>query len=104
MTTARGVMHPGCAYVGMHETVTDAAWPSAEARAGDLIDEPHLWWIDADAGIDEVLHEMAKHKIRRLPVLENKELVGIISQADLAVKLPRDKSGELLEAISSTSQ
>jgi CBS domain-containing protein len=134
-------MHPGCAYVGMHETLTDAAWRMAklnvgalpvcgedyrlmgiitdrdivvkcvakrknpaEARAADLIEEPHLWWINADADIDEVLHEMAKHKIRRLPVLENKELVGIISQADLAAKLPRDKIGELLEAISSTSQ
>jgi CBS domain-containing protein len=51
-----------------------------------------------------VLHEMAEHKIRRLPVLENKELVGIISQADLAAKLPEDKVGELVEAISSTSQ
>jgi CBS domain-containing protein len=63
-----------------------------------------MWCIDANADIDEVLHEMAEHKIRRLPVLENKELVGIISQADLAAKLPEDKVGELVEAISSTSQ
>ena len=46
---------------------------------------------------------MAEHKIRRLPVLENNELVGIISQADLAARLPEDKVGELVEAISSTS-
>jgi CBS domain-containing protein len=76
----------------------------AKVRAGDLIEEAHLWWIDADADIDEVLHEMAEHKIRRLPVLEDKELVGIISQADLAAKLPQDKIGELVEAISSTSR
>jgi CBS domain-containing protein len=75
----------------------------AEVKAGDLIEEGHLWSIDADADIDAVLHEMAEHKIRRLPVLENKELVGIISQADLAAKLPEDKVGELVEAISSTS-
>jgi CBS domain-containing protein len=47
---------------------------------------------------------MAEHKIGRLPVLEDKELGGIISQADLAAKLPKDKIGELVEAISSTSQ
>jgi CBS domain-containing protein len=71
----------------------------AEVKAGDLIEEAHVWWIDADADIDEVLHQMAEHKIRRLPVLENKELVGIISQAELATKLL-----ELVEAVSGPSQ
>jgi CBS domain-containing protein len=76
----------------------------AEIKAGDLIGQAHMWWVDAGADVDEVLHQMAEHKIRRLPVLENEELVGIISQADLAAKLPEDKVGELVEAISSTSQ
>jgi CBS domain-containing protein len=76
----------------------------AEVKAGDLIGQAHMWWVDAGADVDEVLHQMAEHKIRRLPVLENEELVGIISQADLAAKLPEDKVGELVEAISSTSQ
>jgi CBS domain-containing protein len=76
----------------------------ADVKAGDLIREGHIRWINADADIDEALHQMAEHKIRRLPVLENKELVGIISQADLAMKLPEDKVGELVEAISTTSQ
>jgi CBS domain-containing protein len=76
----------------------------AEVRAGDLIEEGHLWSVNAGADIEEVLRQMAEHKIRRLPVLENKELVGIISQADLAAKLPEDKVGELVEAISSTSR
>ncbi|GAA4585469.1 hypoxic response protein Hrp1 [Planotetraspora phitsanulokensis] len=74
-----------------------------EVKAGDLFEETRVWWVDADADIDEVLHQMVEHKIRRLPVLENKELVGIISQADLAAGLPEDKVGELVEAISSTS-
>ncbi|MCW2882444.1 MAG: putative signal transduction protein with domain [Sphaerisporangium sp.] len=69
-----------------------------QVKARDLIEEADVWWIDADADIDEVLRQMAEHKIRRLPVLENKELVGIISQTDLATKLL-----ELVEAISSTS-
>jgi CBS domain-containing protein len=70
----------------------------AEVKAGDLIEEAHVWWIDADADIDEVLHQMAKHKILRLPVLENKELVGIISEAELATELL-----ELVEAVSGPS-
>jgi CBS domain-containing protein len=75
-----------------------------EVKTRELIEEGHLCCIDANADIEEVLHEMAEHKIRRLPVLENENLVGIISQADLAAKLPDDKVGELMEAISSTSQ
>jgi CBS domain-containing protein len=74
----------------------------AEVRAGDLI-EGAVRWIDADSDIDDVLHQMVEHRIRRLPVMENEELVGIISQADLAAKLPEEKVGELVEAISSTS-
>lgn len=44
-------------------------------------------WIDVGAGVDEVLEEMQTHQIRRLPVIENKRLVGMISEADLAKHL-----------------
>ncbi|MFF9864195.1 MULTISPECIES: CBS domain-containing protein [unclassified Streptomyces] len=41
-------------------------------------------WIDANADVNDVLREMKGHRIRRLPVIENKRLVGMISEADLA--------------------
>ncbi|MFD5402120.1 CBS domain-containing protein [Streptomyces griseorubiginosus] len=41
-------------------------------------------WIDASADVGDVLDEMREHRIRRLPVIENKRLVGMISEADLA--------------------
>lgn len=41
-------------------------------------------WIDANAGVEAVLEEMKTHQIRRLPVVENKTLIGMISEADLA--------------------
>lgn len=41
-------------------------------------------WIDADSDVNQVLEEMQGHQIRRLPVIENKRLVGMISEADLA--------------------
>ncbi|MDQ8701657.1 CBS domain-containing protein [Streptomyces sp. LHD-70] len=44
-------------------------------------------WIEADADIDLVLREMQGHQIRRLPVIEDKRLVGMISEADLAQHL-----------------
>ncbi|HEY9369811.1 CBS domain-containing protein [Streptomyces sp.] len=44
-------------------------------------------WIDAGSDVQEVLTEMEGHQIRRLPVIENKKLVGMISEADLAKHL-----------------
>lgn len=59
------------------------------------------FYVEAEADIDRVLQEMTQHKIKRIPVIENRELVGIISEADLAQHLPEDKIGSLVEAIKS---
>ncbi|MGY0066655.1 CBS domain-containing protein [Streptomyces sp. QTS137] len=48
-------------------------------------------WIAADADVGEVLQEMQTHRIRRLPVIEDKRLVGMISEADLAQHLTDDQ-------------
>ncbi|MEO3754460.1 CBS domain-containing protein [Streptomyces sp. B6B3] len=57
-------------------------------------------WISSDATADEVLEEMESHRIRRLPVIdENKRLVGMISEADLARHLPDQQVGEFAEHI-----
>ncbi|MGW0933939.1 CBS domain-containing protein [Streptomyces sp. NPDC002666] len=48
-------------------------------------------WIDAEAEVEAVLEEMQTHRIRRLPVVENKMLVGMISEADLAQHLSDDQ-------------
>ncbi|MFH9721794.1 CBS domain-containing protein [Streptomyces sp. NPDC017254] len=44
-------------------------------------------WVEADADVGAVLEEMQGHQIRRLPVIEGKRLVGMISEADLAQHL-----------------
>ncbi|MCA6094458.1 CBS domain-containing protein [Streptomyces sp. SCA3-4] len=59
----------------------------SRCTAGDLC-EGTPRWIDANADVEDVLHEMESHRIRRLPVIENKRLVGMISEADLARHLP----------------
>ena len=56
--------------------------------------------IGADDSIDEALHTMAEHKVRRLPVIDDHRLVGIISQADIATNIDEEKVGDLVEAIS----
>ncbi|MFI1680095.1 MULTISPECIES: CBS domain-containing protein [unclassified Streptomyces] len=56
-------------------------------------------WIDASADVDAVLREMEGHRIRRLPVIENKRLVGMISEADLAVHLTDDQLAGWVESV-----
>lgn len=57
--------------------------------------------IGADDSIDEALATMSKAGVRRLPVIDGHDLVGIVSQADIARNLPDDKVGDLVQAISS---
>jgi len=54
-----------------------------------------------DMTTKEAAELMSEHQIRRLPVVENDRLVGIVSLGDLAVKEAKDKRmGDALENIS----
>ena len=56
--------------------------------------------IGADDSIDDALRTMIDHKVRRLPVIDERRMVGIISQADIATNVDEEKVGDLVEAIS----
>ena len=43
---------------------------------------------------------MIDNKVRRLPVIDDRKLVGIISQADIATNIDEEKVGDLVQAIS----
>jgi CBS domain-containing protein len=51
-------------------------------------------WVDANADESDVLRLMEEHHIRRLPVIEEHQLIGMISEADLATHLPEAKVAE----------
>ena len=68
-------------------------------RAGEL-GEGKPVTIGADDSIDDALRTMTDHKVRRLPVIDGHDLVGIVSQADLATNIDEEKVGDLVEAIS----
>ncbi len=70
----------------------------AQVRVGDLA-QGTLFWVDAAADIGEVLHQMEDHQVKRLPVIENHRLVGIISEADLARNLDEHRLAEFVEKI-----
>ena len=56
--------------------------------------------IGADDSVEEAMRTMAEHQVRRLPVIDGHDLVGMISQSDIARSLPEDRVGELVELIS----
>jgi CBS domain-containing protein len=60
--------------------------------------------VEPDNDLEEALRLMARHQVRRLPVVENGRLVGIVAQADIALRKNEKKTGELVEAISAPSQ
>ncbi|HEV2088506.1 MAG TPA: CBS domain-containing protein [Cryptosporangiaceae bacterium] len=55
--------------------------------------------IGADDSVDEALQTMAKYQVRRLPVIDGHDLIGVVSLADIARSLPPDRAGELVQAI-----
>jgi CBS domain-containing protein len=57
-------------------------------------------FTDPRDDLDEALELMARHQIRRLPVVEDEILVGILAQADVAREAREKQTGELVEEIS----
>lgn len=57
--------------------------------------------VDPQQDLDEALRIMAKHQVRRLPVVEEDgRLVGIVAQADVAREGDDKQTGALVEEIS----
>jgi CBS domain-containing protein len=74
----------------------------SETRVGSLGDGKPVT-IGADDSIEEAIRTMAEHKVRRLPVIDGHELIGVVSQADIATNASDEDAGSLVEAISSAS-
>jgi CBS domain-containing protein len=53
-----------------------------------------------DESLDEALEQMAYRQVRRLPVIEDDRVVGILAQADVVHEVKDKKAGHLIEEIS----
>jgi signal-transduction protein with cAMP-binding, CBS, and nucleotidyltransferase domain len=62
----------------------------AEARGADEpvgpLSSANLIGVDADADVSEAMRLMRRHTVRRLPVLEDGQVTGIVSLGDLAIQ------------------
>ena len=71
----------------------------ASTTAGEL-GEGKPVTIGADDSIEEALITMAQNQVRRLPVIDGHDLVGIVSQADIARHVDEEQVGQVVEKIS----
>jgi len=90
-------------------TVTDrdiatrvvAEGKSPESTTVGEIASRELVTIDPQQDLDEALRLMARHQVRRLPVVEEDgKIVGIVAQADIARSASDEQTGDLVEDIS----
>jgi len=83
--------------------VAEAADPKTTS-VGDVVSRD-LISVEPDEDLEEAVQLMASHQVRRLPVVENGRLVGIVAQADVALTLRENeqRTGQLVEAISEPS-
>lgn len=93
MLTDRDIVVKGIA--GGHDPDT--------TNAGRFADGTPLT-AEADDDIETVLELMQTHQVRRVPVIDEHRLVGIVSQADIARRLAPDTTGETVEQISREEQ
>jgi CBS domain-containing protein len=89
MITDRDIVVDCVASGGDPQTATVQEYTSAETVT-----------IGADDSVEETLQTMIDKGVRRLPVIDGHQLVGIVTQADVAKNLSDDQIGKLVEAIS----
>jgi CBS domain-containing protein len=68
-------------------------------QAGDIASRD-LVTVRPDDALDDALRLMAQHQVRRLPVVEDGELVGVVAQADVAHEAKDKAVGQVIEEIS----
>jgi CBS domain-containing protein len=74
---------------------------SPESTTIGEIASRELVTIDPEQDLDEALRLMARHQVRRLPVVEEDgKLVGIVAQADVARHTDAARTGQVVEEIS----
>ncbi|HYO61748.1 MAG TPA: CBS domain-containing protein [Actinomycetota bacterium] len=72
----------------------------SEVKAGELGQGKPVT-IGADDSIGLAIKTMADHQVRRLPVIDGHDLIGIVSIGDIAKNADEDDVGSLLELVSS---
>ena len=70
-----------------------------QTQVGEIAtDQPY--YVHPDQDLDEALELMAYRKVRRLPVVDDGQLVGMLAQADVVHEAKEKKAAQVIEEIS----
>jgi CBS domain-containing protein len=73
----------------------------ASCTVDEAIERTEVVTIGADDSVEEAARTMQEHGVLRLPVIDGHQLVGMVSQADLATALPDRHLGEVVGDVKS---
>ena len=72
-----------------------------QVRVADVYTEQPVV-ASPDEQLDEALQRMAQQQVRRLPVVTDGQLVGMLAQADVARSARPESTGQMVEEISAS--
>lgn len=73
-------------------------------RAKDCMSEP-VATVKQEDSVETAVEIMEKYQIRRIPVVDqNGACCGLVTQAQIAKRLPEEKAGELLKSVSQPTE
>jgi CBS domain-containing protein len=77
---------------------------SGSCRVETEMTKDNLYTVTPDDDAEAVMKQMKAGKVRRVPVLEDDRIVGMIAQADLAVRLSDDRAEEVESTLEKISE
>ena len=80
--------------------VVAAGLDPESTTAADILDGSRIFTVGADDDLKDAVSIMKDQAVRRLPVIDGHDLVGIVSQADLARHAPESLIGSMVDEIS----
>lgn len=66
--------------------------------AGELA-QGRVTWVDADSDLETIVDMMGREQVKRMPVIHDHQLVGMISESDLAQHLDDKHLGKFVERV-----
>ena len=78
--------------------IADGSDPHA-VKVGDIASRDVVT-VRPDDDLDEAMRLMAQHQVRRLPVVDDGHLVGVVATADVAQEAKEKDVGHVVEEIS----
>lgn len=77
---------------------------SNDCQVGEAMTRDRLYTVTPEDDDRTVMSRMREGQVRRVPVVENDRVVGIIAQADLAVETPDSEAEEVERTIEKISE